>query len=110
MRTRLAVSVCMAAWQHANDPENDYLLISQERVVALLERLRGEDPELAHFRFRDACGYEANPRARLVRQRLMANPPPTAAVDVVHGYMEDGRVGVELAAPFGESRSTTATG
>ncbi len=104
MRTRLAVSVCMAAWQHANDPENDYLLISQERVVALLERLRGEDPQLAHFRFRDACGYEANPRARLVRERLMSHPPPQAAVEVAGAYMEDGRVGVELAEPFGETR------
>jgi 4-aminobutyrate aminotransferase-like enzyme/Ser/Thr protein kinase RdoA (MazF antagonist) len=104
MRTRLAVSVCMAAWQHANDPGNDYLLISQERVVALLERLRGEDPELAHFRFRDACGYEANPRARAVRERLMAYPPPAADVTVTGAYMEDGRVGVRLAEPFGESR------
>src|SRR4051812_48724521 len=104
MRTRLAVSVCMAAWQHANDPGNDYLLISQERVVALLERLRGEDPSVAHFRFRDACGYEAVPGARLVRQRLMSDPPAAARVDVVHAYMEDGRVGVELAQPFGEPR------
>ena len=104
MRTRLAVSVCMAAWQYANDPENDYLLISQERVVALLERLRGEDPSLAHFRFRDACGYEANPRARLVRERLMSYPPPAASVTVTGRYMDDGRVGVELAEPLGESR------
>src|SRR4029079_17396231 len=99
MGSGLAVSVCMAAWQHANDPENDYLLISQERVVALLERLRGEDPELAHLRLRDACGYEANTRARLVRQRLMSPPPSPADVVVTRGYMEDGRVGVELAEP-----------
>ncbi len=104
MRTRLAVSVCMAAWQHANDPGNDYLLISQERVVALLERLSGEDPGLAHFRFRDACGYEANPGARAVRERLMAYPPPPADVEVVGRYMDGGRVGVELAAPLGPPR------
>jgi 4-aminobutyrate aminotransferase-like enzyme/Ser/Thr protein kinase RdoA (MazF antagonist) len=104
MRTRLAVSVCMAAWQHARDPGNDYLLISQERVVELLERLHDEDPELAHFRFRDACGYEANPRARQVRERLMAFPPPPAGVQVVGPYMEDGRVGIELAEPLGPSR------
>ena len=104
MRARLAVSVCMAAWQHGNDPGNDYLLISQQRVVALLERLRGEDPSIAHFRFRDACGYEAVPGARPVRERLMAYPPPAAAVTVTGRYMDDGRVGVELAEPFGASR------
>jgi 4-aminobutyrate aminotransferase-like enzyme/Ser/Thr protein kinase RdoA (MazF antagonist) len=99
MRTRLAVSVCMAAWQHSRDPDNEYLLVSQDGVVALLERLREEDPELAHFRFRDACGYEANPRARAVRAHLMAFPPPPVEAEVVGRYMEDGRVGVELSAP-----------
>ncbi len=102
MRVRLAVSVCMAAWQHARDPGNGYLLVSQDGVVALLRRLRGEDPELAHFRFRDACGYEANPRARAVRARLMAYPPPRRDVEIVGAYMQEGRVGVELREPLGE--------
>lgn len=68
MRTRLAMSACMAAWQHARDPGNDYLLVSQEGVHDLLVRLDGESPDLAHYRFRDAAGYEASPTARLVRQ------------------------------------------
>ena len=54
----------MAALQHAAAPENDYLLISQAGVTELLARLDGEDAQLAHFRFRDACGYEASPKAR----------------------------------------------
>jgi 4-aminobutyrate aminotransferase-like enzyme len=101
---RLELSVAMAARQSAAAPENEYLLISQSGIAPVLARLREEDPELAHFRFRDACGYEANPRARLVRQCLMAYPPPPARVEVAHAYMEDGRVGVELAEPLGESR------
>jgi 4-aminobutyrate aminotransferase-like enzyme/Ser/Thr protein kinase RdoA (MazF antagonist) len=100
MRTRLAVSVCMAAWQHANDPDNEYLLISQRSVVELLERLHDEDPELAHFRFRDAAGYDPNPRARAVRERLMADPPPPIDATVTGRYMEDGRTGVELQEPL----------
>jgi 4-aminobutyrate aminotransferase-like enzyme/Ser/Thr protein kinase RdoA (MazF antagonist) len=70
-RTRLAMSVCLAARQHAAAPDNDYLLISQSAVEAVLERLAGESAELAHFRFRDACGYEAVPGARAVRQWLL---------------------------------------
>ena len=60
----------MAARQHAADPDNDYLLISQSGVTETLARLAGEDPDLAHFRFRDTCGYEASPTARRVRQLL----------------------------------------
>ena len=67
-RTRLAMSMCIAARQYAAAPDNEYLLISQDHVVAALERLAGESGELAHYRFRDACGYEAVPHARAVRQ------------------------------------------
>src|SRR4051794_27055790 len=70
MRARLEMSVAMAARQHAAAPGNDYLLISQAGVREVLERLAGEDATLAHFRFRDACGYEASPNARRVRARL----------------------------------------
>ena len=70
MRARLEMSVAMAAHQHAAAPDNDYLLISQAGVREVLERLEGEDATLAHFRFRDACGYEASPNSRAVRARL----------------------------------------
>ena len=70
MRARLERSVEMAAAQHAAAPENDYLLISQRGVTELLSRLAGEDADLAHFRFRDVCGYEASPKARAIRARL----------------------------------------
>jgi Ser/Thr protein kinase RdoA (MazF antagonist) len=78
VRTRLALSICTAGWQHAAEPDNDSLLVSQVPVWQLLRRLddpRSADPALTLFRFRDACGYEADPRARQVRAHL-------AAVDV----------------------------
>jgi 4-aminobutyrate aminotransferase-like enzyme/Ser/Thr protein kinase RdoA (MazF antagonist) len=70
MLARLRMSVAMAARQSAEQPDNDYLRVSQTGVQEVLARLEGEDPVLAHFRFRDACGYEASPNARAVRQRL----------------------------------------
>ncbi|HET9654562.1 MAG TPA: aminotransferase class III-fold pyridoxal phosphate-dependent enzyme [Kineosporiaceae bacterium] len=74
IRTRLAMSVVMAGWQSAQDPGNPYLLVSQDRVWPLLEVLAAADDEWALFRFRDACGYEADPRARQVRRHLSRTP------------------------------------
>ena len=66
MRARLEMSVAMAARQHAAAPDNDYLLVSQAGVTRGARRgSRARTRDLAHFRFRDACGYEAQPeRAR----------------------------------------------
>ncbi len=70
MRARLELSVQMAAAQSAAAPENEYLLISQQGVRDVLDKLAREDATLAHYRFRDACGYEASPRSRRIRNRL----------------------------------------
>ena len=67
IRTRLAMSIAMAARQRRDQPANDYLLISQEAVPALLARLGPAPAELEHLRLRAACGYEAVPHARAVR-------------------------------------------
>lgn len=66
IQTRLAMSLVIAAWQHAEAPGNGYLLISQEAVLARLERLASENCHRAHFRFRNACGREPNPDARAI--------------------------------------------
>ncbi len=88
IRLRLAMSVVMAAWQSANDPENEYLLVSQDGVARTLELLRAESRDLAHFRFRDACGWDAVPWSRHVRQFFesgRARPAPVLPVDVAGG-------------------------
>lgn len=73
VRTRLALSIAMAGWQHANDPGNDYLVVSLDPVTDLLRRLldpRVADDELTLLRLRDACGYPADPRSRGIRDFL----------------------------------------
>src|SRR5262249_29637926 len=98
-RTRLAMSVCIAARQHAAAPDNDYLLISQAAIEATLERLATESPDLAHFRYRDACGYEAVPGARGIRRQLLASTAasvldvavasaPAVVLDITRGVPE----------------------
>ncbi|WP_214409189.1 aminotransferase class III-fold pyridoxal phosphate-dependent enzyme [Sphaerisporangium fuscum] len=95
MRTRLAMSVCMAARQHAGDPSNDYLLVSQEGVRDVLRRLAGVSPDLAHFLFRDAVGFAADPSSRLVRQYFASGGArPTPVLDrfeVATGRHGEGR-------------------
>ncbi|MDA0136688.1 aminotransferase class III-fold pyridoxal phosphate-dependent enzyme [Solirubrobacter deserti] len=90
MLARLRMSVDMAAKQSAEQPDNAYLLVSQGPVTELLARLEGEDGALAHFRFRDACGYEASPKARAVRQRLaLADPHPVMDGDLASAPVLD---------------------
>lgn len=90
MLARLRMSVDMAAKQFAEQPENDYLLVSQAGVRDVLERITGEDPVLAHFRFRDACGYEASPNARAIRQKLaLADAHPVMDGDLASAPLLD---------------------
>ena len=70
---RLCLSATMAAWQRAREPDNEYLSISETHVWELLERLeRGEEfhPDFVHYRLREACGMEPNPRAAALRAWL----------------------------------------
>jgi 4-aminobutyrate aminotransferase-like enzyme len=67
IRVRLAMSMAMAARQRREQPDNDYLLISQRAVPALLARLGAIPPQIEQLRLRSACGYEAVPHARAVR-------------------------------------------
>jgi 4-aminobutyrate aminotransferase-like enzyme/Ser/Thr protein kinase RdoA (MazF antagonist) len=114
IRTRLAMSVAMAARQRREQPDNEYLLISQDAITALLTRLGPVPPELEHLRLRAACGYEAVPTARAVRQHLLTanpgpvcgppldeapvidftgeDPPPPAVTPAIGRYLEDRRV------------------
>ncbi|HET6211917.1 MAG TPA: aminotransferase class III-fold pyridoxal phosphate-dependent enzyme, partial [Micromonosporaceae bacterium] len=80
IRARLALSACHAVRQHRDRPDNDYLLVSQDGVRALLRILAGDSAELAHLRFRAACGYDAVPAAHAVRAYLLG---PDAAIGPV---------------------------
>ncbi len=87
IRTRLAMSVLHAIDQQRDDPENEYLAISQEPIRLLAERLEGESADMAHFRFRDACGYRPVPTERAVVAHVTLAPTPNAI------RLENGRPG-----------------
>jgi 4-aminobutyrate aminotransferase-like enzyme/Ser/Thr protein kinase RdoA (MazF antagonist) len=80
IRARLEMSARLAAEQHAREPHNDYLLISQQTVGPALRALRETDAGLAHFRLRDAVGFEAVPHARAVRQYFESGRARTVTV------------------------------
>ncbi|MEY3606342.1 MAG: hypothetical protein RL289_522 [Actinomycetota bacterium] len=67
---RVATSVVMAHRQLAADPGNEYLGISQDYFQSLMPALVASSDRLAHYRLRNACGYEAHPDSRHVRQWL----------------------------------------
>jgi 4-aminobutyrate aminotransferase-like enzyme/Ser/Thr protein kinase RdoA (MazF antagonist) len=65
---RLCMSVSLAAHQRAQQPENDYLSVSETLVWSLLERLEPVHPNFAQYMIRHACGVEPCPTsARVVR-------------------------------------------
>ncbi|MEJ2679711.1 MAG: phosphotransferase, partial [Gemmatimonadota bacterium] len=70
---RLCVSVVMSARQRRQRPDNAYLSVSERAAWALLERLEGINPDHAHYRLRDACGWPACPAAEPVVRWLKAH-------------------------------------
>ena len=58
---RLCLTLTLGTFQQQNDPENEYLGISQKPARELLERLQEVNPRYSHYLFRDACNMEAFP-------------------------------------------------
>ena len=65
---RLCVSVAAAAEKRKTEPENTYLLISEKPAWDLLEKWKLINPQLAHYTFRAACGWEPCPKAARFQQ------------------------------------------
>jgi len=55
---RLLISVTVSAINIREHPENEYLQISDGPAWELLHKFRKISPELAHYAFRHACGWE----------------------------------------------------
>ena len=89
IRTRLAISICNAAVQRREQPTNAYLAISQEPIADLVARLATADRELAHARFRNACGYRPVPTERAIVAFLASDRAVPAPVI----RLEEGRPG-----------------
>ena len=75
VKVRLASSIANAALQRSNNPENDYLSISQKEVPGCLIALDNFDANFALFRLRNAIGLEANPNAKAIRDYLLVTKP-----------------------------------
>nr|HMQ64301.1 phosphotransferase [Flavilitoribacter sp.] len=60
---RLVISVVTSAINKQKEPDNAYLLISERPAWDLLEKWRQIHPALAHYTFREACGWEPCPKA-----------------------------------------------
>ena len=68
--TRLAMSVAISARQFRDEPEKEYLRVSETSAWKLLSWLRTQPPRLAHYGFRAACGMSPHPRAATIAAHL----------------------------------------
>lgn len=80
IKIRYAVSITMAARQIREQPDNAYLLISQNDVWRELQRLQQENARLATLRIRDVCGFAPVRGAASVVRWLEANSHSFAPV------------------------------
>jgi 4-aminobutyrate aminotransferase-like enzyme/Ser/Thr protein kinase RdoA (MazF antagonist) len=58
---RLMITVARAANNKREEPENTYLLVSEQQAWKLLEKWRSVAPAFAYYTFRASCGWEACP-------------------------------------------------
>ena len=58
---RLVISVTKSAINKIKEPDNAYLLISEKPAWELLRKWHKINDDLAHYSFRQACGYAPHP-------------------------------------------------
>ena len=58
---RLVISVTKSAINKIENPENEYLVISEKPAWNLLKKWYKVSADFAHFSFRNACGFNAHP-------------------------------------------------
>jgi len=99
IRLRLCLSVCLAAHQQRQRPDDDYLSISQQAIRNILPKLAAINPRFAEIRFRQACGLSTtanlNPRPRaetLAERRKLIGASVRLAyqepLKIVRGFMQ----------------------
>jgi len=59
---RLILSLTVSAINKTDHPDNEYLLVSEAPAWRLLEQWKDIPPALAHFAFREACGWVPCPK------------------------------------------------
>ena len=84
VRARLAISVTMSAARRAGAADDPYLFVSERPAWDLLRKLSLVDGRIATGILRKACGLEAAPGARRIRDWLAANRQSLAALMSPH--------------------------
>ena len=80
VRMRLCASVCLAAYQQQQRPDDPYLAISQQPIRNTLPKLAEIHPRFAEAVFRQACGLAPLPQAEAVRDWLTTHQADFASV------------------------------
>ncbi|MDJ0840964.1 MAG: aminotransferase class III-fold pyridoxal phosphate-dependent enzyme [Acidobacteriota bacterium] len=102
IQMRLVNSVAMSARQIKKEPENHYLLVSEEPAWNALQKLSQIHPHVARGIFRTACDLDAHPATEAVVNSLKArrehigkvvDPPMEGAVIINLGPHGDGEQG-----------------
>ncbi|WP_196140493.1 aminotransferase class III-fold pyridoxal phosphate-dependent enzyme [Aliikangiella sp. G2MR2-5] len=60
IKARLAVSLCMSSYEYQQNPENDYLLVSQNGAWETLKKLNTIDPVSLKLKLKFQCGLSEN--------------------------------------------------
>lgn len=94
MLMRLCMSVCLAAYQQQQQPDNDYLEISQSSIKNSLPQLAGIDSRFAAAAFRSACQFfpAVSKAETLVSRHRLLGPNLRLSykdpVKIVRGWMQ----------------------
>ncbi len=70
---RLVIIVTRAAMSKIEEPDNEYLWISEKPAWEVLRKWYQVSPEFAHYSFREACGYSPQPCEELFHQWASKN-------------------------------------
>ena len=75
--TRLAVSVTNSAYLSSLRPDEWYVTVSERSAWTSLKKLTATHPRLAHYLFRDACGFAPVPHSGAIANHLRETPAAT---------------------------------
>jgi 4-aminobutyrate aminotransferase-like enzyme/Ser/Thr protein kinase RdoA (MazF antagonist) len=102
IRLRLCQSVAMSAYQQTLEPDNDYLVISQQPAWEALVKLAAIPPNLAHYRLRHACNLPPYPQTEVICRWLQENRAgfsPIVVPDLSQAHLFDLSIGSPLTVP-----------
>ncbi|APG65378.1 peptidase M23 [Tenacibaculum todarodis] len=70
---RLVISVTKSAINKIEEPNNEYLLISEQRAWDVLKKWRAIHPQFAEYSFRAVCGFIAHPNEEKFKKWTVNN-------------------------------------